>query len=627
MKQKLFTFFYLLTSVNTFAQSGLIDSTFAVNGINIDKRFSSTFLAVAVQQDDKIIVGGQGGAIEGSPGSFILYRYKKDGGNDSTFGQTGMVLTGLSGAFSTVFSIVVQPDKKILATGYMNSNIGIVRYQENGVLDSSFGVNGISETDLGAGEYTHAMALQPDGKIVVTGFISKNSHDDQRAFIARFLNDGNLDASFGNGGFIIIKFDAQIKMGDVALQTDGKIVIGGTYDPALRARFFIVRFLTNGIADTSFGDQGLAISDINSSDGDGPLSSIVLQEDGKILGAGAGYGFSGDRITDMEIIRFNTNGSIDTDFGENGATFAEFGNHESLARDIILQSDGKIVIAGNTTYNFSDNNDFALARFTTTGSLDSSFGENGLQSTAITNSCIAYSMAQQKNGKIILAGDAFFSEPPLGNYCAVARYNNDPTQISITKNIKVTEGNAGNIPATFRLALNNTSALPVKVKYKTVNGTAIAGTDYIADSGVVTIKAGKTMAKITIDVIGNSMQEPNKKFYLQIGEPVNAELGALTTASCTIKNDDALRTGYNNLTLPAIKISPNPVKDVLQLQGLDANSNATVTIVNMQGNIIDASTVSNSSSYTKNIAQLHHGTYYIKIQQNEKVSTVMFMKE
>ncbi|HRH59615.1 MAG TPA: Calx-beta domain-containing protein [Chitinophagaceae bacterium] len=625
MKHYLLLLCYLIIHQTTLCQPGTLDSSFANQGTIIDKRTLGWAYTVAIQNDGKIIAGGRGTLI-GNSGSFVLYRYNTDGSNDSSFGINGMAETRFS-VFAKALSLAIQSDGKILATGYVGSDIGIVRYQQNGLLDSSFGSNGISITDLGAGEYNYVMALQTDGKIVVTGFISANSHDDQRAFVARFLSNDTLDDSFGNNGTVITEFNAQIEIKDIALQPDGKIITGGTYDPYLRARYCLARYLTNGILDSSFGNNGIAVSDFGERFGDGGLYALALQKDGKIIGAGNGDSPNSGSKTDMQMIRFNNDGSVDSGFGLGGRAFAVFGNTESAANDVLVQQDGKIILAGYISYNFSDNTEFALARFSTTGSLDSSFGENGLQRTAITQSCVAYSAALQKDGKIVLAGNVYVDEPPAGNYFGLARYNNDPTQISITKNIKVTEGNAGNIPATFRLALNNTSALPVKVKYKTVNGTAIAGTDYIADSGMVTIKAGKTMAKITIDVIGNNMQEPNKKFYLQIGEPVNAELGALTIASCTIKNDDALRTGYNNLTLPAIKISPNPVKDVLQLQGLDANSDATITIVNIQGTVMDASSISNSSSYTKNIAQLHHGTYYIKIQQNEKVSTVMFMKE
>ena len=432
MKHNMLLASCMIIALQALTQPGTLDSSFANEGTLIEKKSQGIGLAVALQQDGKIIISGEGVVIpnSGSFLPFLLYRYNNDGSADSGFGINGMVETRFSVA-ATVQSLAVQADGKILATGQLGSDIGVVRYKQNGLLDSSFGTNGVSIVDLGAGEYSRALALQSDGKIVVTGLISSNSSDNQRAFIARFLSNGSLDDSFGKSGTTITEFKSETNLFNIAIQADGKILAGGGYDYYGRPRYIVVRYNTNGSADSTFGINGIAISNSGRSDGDGTMYAIAFQHDGKIIGAGSGNNPNASTAGDMQIMRFNNNGTIDPSFGIGGRAFAVFGS-QSIAKSVVVQNDDKIIIGGYTTYNLGSGNDIALARFTVDGILDLPFGVNGLQTTSLTNSSVALAIAIQGDGKIVAAGEAYVNNPP-GSHLSLVRYKGDPINISITK--------------------------------------------------------------------------------------------------------------------------------------------------------------------------------------------------
>ena len=628
-------YFIVLLFITSYvtAQPGTLDSSFGDDGKVLVKGIYADGEAIALQNDGKIIQGG-GGVYLGKEGVLIA-RYNINGTLDLSFGTNGIVVTKLSKNFQLLKSVIIQKSGKIVAACLISqptgggSDIAVIRYTTNGKVDSSFGTNGIVTTDIRASDRPRGMAVQTDDKILVTGETQEGINDTETSFVVRYLADGGNDSSFGLNGIVLKLYTAPINVGNITLQRDNKILVGVD---DLFGKFSVTRYLLNGRLDLSFGINGTCTVSFPDVPGYGRLYDLAVQTDGKIIAGGTHQIQSPVKVL-MALIRIDSNGVHDKTFGDSTGIsytdFEDFGEGSSEATTILIQTDGKIIAAGRhfayDNYTFTD---FALARYKNNGELDSTFGSNGLVTTYMDGSAYSIKAVLQGDGKVVLGG--YSSQPDLEiTNCALARYNGDPIQISIVKNITVTEGNSDFTNAVFHVTINNTSSLPVKAKYKTVNGTAIAGIDYIADSGVVTIQPGRTMKKITIQVIGDNIGEPNKKFYLQIGEPTNAILGALTTASCFIKNDDAVAAKEDNNTssAKAIRISPNPVKDILYVKGLDATDNATISIVNMRGNVLVTDVVSNGSSYIKNIAHLQQGVYYIKIQQQKKVSTLMFIKE
>jgi uncharacterized delta-60 repeat protein len=284
----------------------------------------------------------------------------------------------------------------------------------NGSLDTSFGTGGKVVTAIGSYDYAKSVAIQSDGKIVAAG-VSFNGIDDDFA-LARYNIDGSLDTTFGIGGKVTTAIGTSYDHArSIAIQSDGKIVAAGLTSNGIDDDFALVRYNIDGSLDTSFGIGGKVTTAIGSSDD--KAYSLAIQSDGKIVAAGDSFN---DRRSQFALVRYEADGSLDTSFGTSGKVTTAIGSRAELD-SIALQGDGKIVAAGFSSSGRKDN--FALARFNVDGSLDASFGIGGKVTTAIGSSDdFVKSIALQSNGKIVVAGISYNG---VRRYFALARYNVD----------------------------------------------------------------------------------------------------------------------------------------------------------------------------------------------------------
>lgn len=326
---------------------------------------------------------------------------------DPTFGNGGIVINrNLYGVNAK--SIAIQPDGKIVVSGGNVIGFRTVRYLTDGSLDISFGGTGMVLTPVG-NAYSHAdsVAIQADGKIVVAGPSYDNLNNVHNFALVRYNTDGTLDTSFNGTGIIITSVGSPHSYArSVAIQSDGKIVAFGSSDGG----FISVRYDADGSLDASFGGTGIVITPIGSSSGG---SSMAIQSDGKIIGAGK----SGN--SDLAVVRYNPNGSLDTTFGDAGIVIitSSYGPFQTGV-PASIQSDGKIVVAGGVGTGL--NTDFAIVRLNTNGSLDTSFGGSGMVFVSFGNgSDYVNAIATQHDGKIVAVGE---SESPNGGM-AIARLN------------------------------------------------------------------------------------------------------------------------------------------------------------------------------------------------------------
>ena len=268
-------------------------------------------------------------------------------------------------------------------------------FAADGALDPTFGIGGVVTTDFGGNDYAFALALQPDGKIVTGGTTTTGFA------LARYNGNGSLDASFGQGGKVTTA--ASNGATAVVLQPDGKIVAAG--------RDLLVRYNSNGSLDPSFGSGGRVVQT-----GFGLFSpSLVLQSDGKIVAVGT-MSMPGD----FALIRYNSDGSLDMTFGSAGIITTDFSGGDDEAYASALQPDGKIVAVGRTT---SLQSLFALARYNSDGSLDTTFGTGGRVTTSFFSNDYSFAgtIAIQPDGKIVAGGGGFLVE----TQAELARYKSD----------------------------------------------------------------------------------------------------------------------------------------------------------------------------------------------------------
>ena len=284
-----------------------------------------------------------------------------------------------------------------------------------GDLDTTFSTDGIVTTDISSGtgeDEANAVAVQGFGKIVVAG------SSDADFALARYTNAGALDTTFGTGGKVTTAIgSAGAVARAMAVQDDGKIVVAGSSrNVGDTDDFALARYTSAGALDTTFGTGGKVTTAIGTGNDYG--RAMAVQDDGKIVVAGYSYvGFS----SDIALARYTSAGALDTTFGTGGKVTTAIGSGNDFARAMAIDGDGKIVVAGSSR-NVGDTDDFALARYTSAGALDTTFGTGGKVTTAIssgTGADEANAVALQSDGKIVVAGIA-------NNDIALARYLGDP---------------------------------------------------------------------------------------------------------------------------------------------------------------------------------------------------------
>lgn len=394
-----------LLSSTCFAQPGTLDSDFDADGklntvININGSGVSKLL---MQADGKIIAVGN--AHNGVDYDFAAARYNTDGSLDNSFATNGKFQLDVGNKYNYGYSAALQSDGKIViagnATDGLNDDFTILRLNTNGTLDNTFSVDGIAQTSFGSGvDNCYAVVIQPDGKILAAGY-SDVAGTDYIA-IARYNSDGTLDLSFSTDGKVLQSIASNGSIAsDIALQSDGKIIIAGRADNGMGFRFAVARFNTNGDLDMTFGSSGYEVILIGSSYG--IQNGLVILPNDKILMGGS---YDNTSEMDLVLIRLNSNGSLDNSFGTGGIVTNDIDGRNNQIRDIALQPDGKIVVAGIQDLNTLSN--FLVARYDSLGVLDSDFNSYGYVFTDFDASRDeAYAIAMQPNGRIVVAGDAW----------------------------------------------------------------------------------------------------------------------------------------------------------------------------------------------------------------------------
>ena len=405
---------------------GDLDPSFGVDGMvttDFGDGTDEIARAIALQSDGKIVVAGTFDNFQSNE-DFALARYLSSGALDPSFGSEGTVITDF-GAEETVTALAIQPDGKIVVAGFSEnsvsfsiSDIALARYLPNGTLDSSFGGDGMVTTDFSAREVAHALVIQPNGKIVVAGSSANLSLFSHDMALVRYLPNGTLDSSFGINGMVTTDFgDGQAAALALARQPDGKLVAAG-YTVGGHG-MALARYLPNGTLDSSFGGDGMVTTDFGARE---VAYALVIQPDSKIVVAGGGAIVNDN---DVALARYRPNGSLDPSFDSDGMVTTDFVGGDDSASGLVLQPDGKIVVAG-VAVDVSGNNDFALARYHPNGSLDETFSGGGKVRTEFSsgNDEAATALVMQPHdGRLVVAGGSF---RPRGGFrlgFALARYH------------------------------------------------------------------------------------------------------------------------------------------------------------------------------------------------------------
>ncbi|HEV8249144.1 MAG TPA: hypothetical protein VGQ15_04175 [Gaiellaceae bacterium] len=421
----------LATATLALAAGGELDPTFSGDGWlrTLEVRSASNnYLPggaedVALQPDGKIVVTGK--LIDGTSHRYFgVFRYAPDGSLDRSFAGKGWVDADLGDA-EFAHAVAVQPDGRIVVAGEADCPraicFALVRLMPDGSRDRSFGGEGVVRTMFAqCGCRAYDVAVQADGRIVVAGMRTRggDAQNDQLFAVARYLPDGRLDGTFSGDGLLSIDFG----FGDdeayaVAVRRDGRIVVAGRGTRNVyrtEEDFAVARLLGNGRLDRTFSGDGRATVDFGRTLSDGAFG-LALQRDGRVVLAGA----SGKRDAPprLAVARLLRNGRLDRTFGAGGRRSTRPGPNGGYARAVTLQPDGRIVVGGRVFDDARfDMSAWVLARYSRGGALDRSFGRGGLVVGDFgTGSDWVGGLAAQRDGKIVAAGSIYESQ-------ALARY-------------------------------------------------------------------------------------------------------------------------------------------------------------------------------------------------------------
>ncbi len=401
MKLLLLPFLALFVFTTVVAQPGALDSDFSADGKVLETFDSGSERggAVIVQPDGMILVGGFA-YLQGDY-DFVIVRYNSAGSLDNTFGGgTGKVSCNFGALYDDyAIDMVLEANGNITLAGHTTSPstgvyICLARFLPDGEVDMSFGTFGQVIVPTGSDYYViEAMDVSSTGKYAVTGRETPSTF-----FVAQFNNDGTIDTGFDTDG--IVTFDPVVGMNkgnDIKYQSDGKLVVTGYYSGNLAINVIVARYNTDGTLDNTFSLDGIVETDfLNNSADEG--SALHLYDNGKILVAGV-------TGSDIALIRYNSDGTLDLTFNGSGKKSIDFGAAES-ATAITVQPDGKLLLAGTT--DLGVNGSYMLVRTDSDGMVDNTFGTNGQVVTTFGSYdyAVLNSIALQPNLRIVVTGGA-----------------------------------------------------------------------------------------------------------------------------------------------------------------------------------------------------------------------------
>lgn len=422
----------LASTQSSFAQlTGLLDLSFSSDGKALIDYGSHTSLeATAIQPiDQKIVSVGSNVSNTTFGGRLLVQRLLPDGSLDLSFNGTGYVIVE-DFQESYAYACQILDDGKILVAGaaadpsYVFSML-VMRFNEDGSRDLTFGTNGIVLTDFTAtDELAYDMTVALDGNIILAGSAGDENYRNMPALV-RLKSDGDIDYSFGTNGIAYLTVtEIDNDFSSVIVNADGSIIASGHWDQGIVVStgsqhfdVMVAKFTNAGMLDNAFGTNGITLSNVVYERA-AEVFGMKMNTSGEIVVCG--FTITELNAYDFALLKYDSDGVPVSTFGTNGIVRLNLSNGD-IAYDLQLIED-KILVAGNMGNGLSDQ-DFMLAQFNTDGSLDQSFGVNGVVRTNIYNDFdVAIGMAMQADGKVVVCGKG-----SNGSYndATVVRYDAD----------------------------------------------------------------------------------------------------------------------------------------------------------------------------------------------------------
>ncbi|RZJ31011.1 MAG: T9SS type A sorting domain-containing protein [Flavobacterium sp.] len=498
-------------------------------------------------------------------------------------------------------------------------------------LDAGFGTGGYLTTAFADNNsFLSSLALQPDGKIITCGHYVNGALNV--LVIARYNADGTPDTAFNGTGILTaaVGSDFPNDYNTVRLQQDGKIVVGGSASVSGTNYFFLARYNSNGTADAAFGDNGIIITNFA-----GRANTIEIQPDNKILIAGY---VTSSANGDFGVARFNSDGTLDGDFGVNGLSVINIGtvsNPLALSGEKVKQlkllPDGKILAAGTRYAAAADDIDFAIVRLNADGTLDSDFGTDGKTVTDFGANENLLSM-EMSGEKILLMG-TYSTNDDFQPVVVVSQYNIDgspDTSYAVGGKFIFTYASAS------QFGLVTSSAIDASGKL--IIGGILVNED--PDMMVIRLNANGTLDE-TLDTDGIFTQDLDGAeaaltlMFQPDGKLIaGGQRGYSATSSGFIVarfNTEALRE--DEFSIQTFSAGPNPFTSSLQIRlNMAFAEKLTAELIDANGRKIETLFKGRDFSYGPNVVNLampemiSHGVYYLKLMGAKTNKSIKLIK-
>jgi uncharacterized delta-60 repeat protein len=382
---------------------------------------------VIIQPDGKILLGG--GTTTTELRDFAVARLNADGSPDATFDGDGRATADFSGNIDEIYALALQPDGKIIAVGTTSESIGnlfdmaIARFNADGSLDTTFDGDGKKTVDFqNSVDYAYAVAVQPDGKIVVAG--SGDVDGSYNFALVRLNPNGGFDTGFDEDGKVNTDFAAG---GDTArgvvVLPDGKLIAGGTFFTGSNFAFGLVRYNADGALDLNFDGDGKAVTNFTAG---AQASAFERMADGRLLLAGSAVD-AADALPESDsliaptitaLARYNADGTPDNTFDGDGKLTANIDRNGLQSISAVATAPNGDIFAACWISGSADGGGFSVVRFAADGKRDKTWGAGGRVNTIFgTGSHRVADVARQADGKIVAVGTM-----NNGADMAVARY-------------------------------------------------------------------------------------------------------------------------------------------------------------------------------------------------------------
>ncbi|MBC7885836.1 MAG: T9SS type A sorting domain-containing protein [Saprospiraceae bacterium] len=466
----IFTVFYLSSILMILsAQSpGSLDITFGTDGkIQHNTGLKDLLIYQSVlKENGSVIVTGKAKETGASDESVFVAVLKPDGDLDNSFNNTGYRLIDLQMTEDVGKSLALQSNGKIVIAGWVhngaNFDIGLIRNNPDGSVDNGFGNSGKLIINMGSTEFGMVVKILPGDKILLVSRRYNGINSD--IALMRFLPDGMTDTSFGVNGLSTMDFSGSHEYPyDCVLLNDGSIVVAGDSEKSGYSVFFAAKFSKDGVPVSTFGNNGFVAYQVGT-DHNG-VSSVKVQTDGKIVIGG--YAYEGSE-TSFALVRLSSDGTPDHTFGSGGSVTTDIRDGSEYISDIMIQNDGKILVSG-VGRGLVSNSDFAIARYLADGSSDMSFGVNGLVFTDFGNTDMAANILPVSDDRFMIAGNAdnvnlvmaryHNNQPSSSHELIESIFNIYPNPAKSMVNIKLSE--FGNDPVS--IVLKNSEGSSVKL--------------------------------------------------------------------------------------------------------------------------------------------------------------------